>query len=110
MLYLTVPPLPQVLRCPIFTPFDYTLHESSATAQTFLELLSEFILCLLSSPLREGRMLVLSSKYIEQADFTDWIYFQSPSLIEEISPHSKSPEHKYLKTNQHEIADKTKKY
>ena len=24
MLYLTVPLLPQVLRCPIFTPFDYT--------------------------------------------------------------------------------------
>ena len=71
-----------------------SLHECSATAQTFLKLLFEFILCLLSVPLREGRMLVLSSKYnIEQADFTDWIYFQSPSLIEEISP-----QHKYLKT------------
>ena len=68
-----------------------TLHECSATAQTFLKLLFEFILCLLSVPLREGRMLVLSSKYnIEQADFTDWIYFQSPSLIEEIIPHPKA--------------------
>ena len=68
-----------------------TLHECSATAQTFLKLLFEFILCLLSFPLREGRMLVLSSKYnIEQADFTDWIYFQLPSLIEEISPHPKA--------------------
>ena len=68
-----------------------TLHECSATAQTFLKLLFEFTLCLLSVPLREGRMLVLSSKYnIEQADFTDWIYFQSPSLIEGISPYPKA--------------------
>ena len=38
-------------------------------------------------PLREGRMLVLSSKYnIEQADFTDWMSFQPSSLIEESSP------------------------
>ena len=50
------------------------MQESSATAQTFLKLLFEFILCHLSCPLREGRMLVLSSKCnIEQADFTDWM-------------------------------------
>ena len=68
-----------------------TLHECSATAQTFLKLLFEFILCLLSFPLREGRMLVLSSKYnIEQADSTDWIYFQSPSPTEGINPYPKA--------------------
>ena len=56
-----------------------------------LKLLFDFMLCLLSFPPKGGRMLVLSSKYnIEQANFTDWIFFQPSNLIEEISPHPKA--------------------
>ena len=57
-------------------------------------------------------MLLLSSKYnIEQADFTDCIFFQPSTLIEEISPYPEALSSAQIPKalNQHGIVEKTKK-
>ena len=55
-------------------------------------------------------MLLLSSKYnIEQADFTDCIFFQPSTLIEEISPYPEALSSAQIPKalNQHGIVEKT---
>ena len=55
-------------------------------------------------PLEKGRMRVLNSKYdIEQADFTECMFFQ-PALIH------KSSTQRPKGLNQHGIAEKTNNY
>ena len=89
----------------------HTFHECSAAAQTFLKLLFQFILRLLSFPWREGRMLVLSSKYkLEHLvlqigyHFNHLASLRKSALIQK--PLAKIPKD----LNQHGVAEKTKKY